>query len=89
MTIDDMDEALRADPSIVAFTLTGEDWWALEAHQRATPNNEPGWGKGGLTHQGVIVGVMPGPSRTWTEAEWRETWGVLPTEFEMHLPRGL
>lgn len=87
MTVNDMDEALRADPTIVAFTLTGEDWRALEAHQKRTPNNEPGWGRDGLTHQGVVVGVALGPSRAWSEAEWREAWGELPAAFEMQLPR--
>lgn len=86
MTVDDMDEALRADPSIVAFTLSGPDWFALEAHQKRTPNNEPGWGRGGLTHGGVcvFVGHM---TKIWSEADWRAAWGATPAEVEIRLPR--
>ena len=86
MTIDELDEAIRAVPTVAAIELSAADWYALEAHQNATPNNEPGWGRYGLTHGGVAVFVGHA-SRVWSEAEWRAAWGATPAEVEMRLHR--
>lgn len=79
MTPDELDEAVRAEPTVVAIELTGVDWYALKADQDARPTNEPSWGRHGegLTFGGIKV-FVGSQSRVWSEARWLEVWGSMP-----------